>query len=102
MWSGDTGVTRHSTKHKQGGINARPLSSRTRGIYGQAVKPNSEVDLPGVYCDKNREEQFTVKLRNVDVIPKSHYNFISITRLMEEGHSVKANMKDGITVQKGG
>jgi hypothetical protein len=77
------------------------LLSRTRGIYGQAVKPNAEVDLPGVYCDKKREEQFAVKLRNVDVIPESHYNLVSITRLKEEGHSVKANKKDRITVQKG-
>jgi hypothetical protein len=77
------------------------LSSRTRGIYGQAVKPDAEVDLPGVYCDKNGEEQFAVKLWNVDVIPESDYNLISITRLMEEGHSMTANKKDGITVQKG-
>ncbi len=62
MWIGDTGATKHSTKHKQGGINSRPLLSRTRGIYGQAIKPNAEVDLPGVYCDKNGEEKFAVKL----------------------------------------
>jgi hypothetical protein len=24
MWVGDTGATKHSTKHKQGGINSRP------------------------------------------------------------------------------
>ena len=79
VWIGDTGATKHSTKFKQGGINARPLSSRTRGIYGQAVKPAMEVDIPGVYCDKTGEEQFAVKLRCVDVIPESHYNLMSIT-----------------------
>jgi len=52
LWIGDTGATKHSTKHRQGGINARPSSSRTRGIYGQVIKPDSEVDLPGIYCDK--------------------------------------------------
>ncbi len=102
MWIGDTGATKHSTKHRQGGINSRPSTSRTRGIYGQAVTPDVEVDLPGTYCDKYREGQFTVKLRNIDVIPESHYNLISITRLMEEGHIVKVNKKDGIIVQKGG
>ncbi len=45
---GGTGATKHSTKYKQGGINARPSLSRTRGIYGQAVKPAMEVDIPGV------------------------------------------------------
>jgi hypothetical protein len=40
MWIGDTGATKHSTKHKQGGINSRPPTSRTKGIYGQAVKPS--------------------------------------------------------------
>jgi hypothetical protein len=79
IWIGDTGATKHSTKYKQGGINTRPLLSRTRGIYGQAVKPAMEVDIPGVYCDKTGEELFAVKLRCVDVIPESHYNLMSLT-----------------------
>jgi hypothetical protein len=58
MWIGDTGVTTHSTKHKQKGINSRPSTSRTRGIYGQAVKQSMEVDLPGMYCGKSGEDQF--------------------------------------------
>ncbi len=62
MWIGDTGVTKHSTKHKQGGINSRLSTSRTKGIYGQAVKPSMEVDLPGMYCDKSGEDQFAVTL----------------------------------------
>jgi hypothetical protein len=50
MWIGDTGATKYSTKHKQGGINSRPSTSRTSGIYvyGQAVKPSTDVDLPGI------------------------------------------------------
>jgi hypothetical protein len=102
MWIGDTGATKHSTKHRQGEINSRPSTSRTRGIHGQAVKPDAEVDIPGIYCDKNRDDQFAVKLQSIDLIPESHYNLISITHLMEEGHSMKANKKDGIAVQKGG
>ncbi len=82
MWIGGTGATKHSTKYKQGGINPRPSTSRTRGISGQAVKPAMEVNIPGTYCDKNANEQFTVKLCKVDVIPVSHYNLISITRLI--------------------
>jgi len=70
MWIGDTGATRHSTKYKQGGIQAGP------GISGQAIKPSMEVDLPGMYCDKSGDDQFAVKLRDVDVIPESHYNLI--------------------------
>ncbi len=66
------------------------------------MKPNVEVDLPGIYCDKKGEEQFAVKLCNVEVILESHYNLYSTTRLMEEGHLVKDNKKDGITAQKGG
>jgi len=31
MWIGDTGATRHSTKYKEGGIDSRPSTSRTRG-----------------------------------------------------------------------
>ena len=101
MWIGDTGATKHSTKHMQGGINARPSLSRNRGIYGQAITADSEVDLPGIYCDKDGDEQFTVKLRNVDVIPESHYNLISLTRLLEEGHMIKGSKKNGITACKG-
>jgi hypothetical protein len=86
MWIGDTGATQHSTKHRQGGINSCPLTCRTRGIYGQAVKPDAEVDIPGISCDKNGDEQFAVKLQSVNVIPESHYNLISITQLMEEDH----------------
>jgi hypothetical protein len=62
MWIRDTGATRHSTKYKQGGINLRPSTSRTRGISGQAIKPSMEVDLPGMYCDKKGDDQFAVKL----------------------------------------
>jgi hypothetical protein len=46
MWISDTGATKHSMKHKQGGINSRPSTSRTRGIYCQAVKPRKEVLCP--------------------------------------------------------
>jgi hypothetical protein len=60
-----------------------------------------EVDLPGMYCDKNGDNQFVVKLRDVDVIPKSHYNLISLTKLIEEGHKVTGNKKDGLSVEKG-
>jgi len=69
MWIGDTGATRHSTKYKQCGIDSRPSTSRTRGISGQAIKPSMEVDFPGMYCDKSGEDQFAVKLQDVDVIP---------------------------------
>ncbi len=91
IWIGDTGATKHSTKYKQGGMNARPLLSRTRRIYGQAVKLAMEVDIPGVYCNKIGEELFAVKLHCVDVIPESHYNLMSLTQLMEEGHKMTAN-----------
>jgi hypothetical protein len=76
--------------------------NKTRGVYGQAMKPNMEVDLPGIYCDKNGKELFAVKLHNLDVILESHYNLVRIKQLMEEGHSMKAKNKDGITAQKGG
>jgi hypothetical protein len=36
------------------------LNEQDQGNYGQAVKPNSEVDISGIYADKNRDEQFTV------------------------------------------
>ena len=61
-----------------------------------------EVDLPGMYCDNISNDQFTVTLRDVDVFPESHYNLISITKLMEEGHKVAGNKKDGLTVEKRG
>jgi hypothetical protein len=38
----------------------------------------------------------------VDVIPESHYNLISVTKLIEEGHKVTGNKKDGLSVEKGG
>jgi hypothetical protein len=62
MWIGDTGATKYSTKHRQGGLNLQPSTSRTMRIYGQAVNPDAEVDIPGIYCDKNGDEQFAVKL----------------------------------------
>ena len=62
MWIGDTGAARHSTKYKQGGIDSKPSTSRTRGIFGKAIKPSMEVDLPGMYCDKHGNDQFAVKL----------------------------------------
>jgi hypothetical protein len=102
MWIGDTGATRQSTKHRQCGINSRPSTSKTRGISGKAIQPSMEVDLPGMYCDKNGDDQFAVNLGDVDVIPESHYNLISVTKLMEEGHKVPGNKKDGLSIEKGG
>jgi len=100
MWIKDTGATRHSTKYKQGGIDSRPSTNRTRGIFGKAIKPSMEVDLPGMYCDKHGDDQFAVKLQDIDVIPESHYNLISLTKFMEEGHKVIGNKKDGLSVEK--
>ena len=61
-----------------------------------------EVDLPGMYCDKSGDDQFSVKLRDVDVIPESHYNLISLTKLMEEGYKEVGTKKDGLSVEKRG
>ena len=61
-----------------------------------------EVDLPGMYCDKAGDDQFAVKLRDVDVIPESHYNLIFLTKLMEEGYKVVGTKKDGLSVEKRG
>ena len=61
-----------------------------------------EVDRPGMYCDKNGDNLFTVRLRDVDGIPESHYNLISLMKLMEEGHKVIGNKKDDLSVEKGG
>jgi hypothetical protein len=102
MWIDDTGATRHSTKYKQGGIDSRPCTSRTRGISDQVIKLSMEVDLPGMYCDKNGDDQFAVKLQDVDIIPEIHYNLISLTKLMEEGHKAIGTKKDGLSVKKGG
>ena len=99
IWIGNTGVTKHSTKYKLGGINSRPSTSRTRGISGKAVKPTIEDDIPGTYCDTNGDKQFAVKLCNIFVIPESHYN-LSITRLIEEGHKLSGNKKTGLTLEK--
>jgi hypothetical protein len=55
-----------------------------------------------MYCNKNCNEQFTVKLCNVDLIPVSHYNLISITRLIEEGHKLSRNKNKGITLEQNG
>ncbi len=71
MWIYEMATTIHTTKHRQGGINSRPSTRRTRGIYLQAVKPNVEVDFPGIFCDKNGKEQFAVKLRNASHFGKS-------------------------------
>jgi hypothetical protein len=60
-----------------------------------------EVDLPGMYCNKSSKDQFAVKLRKMDVIPESHYNLISITKLIKKCHKVIGNKKVGITVKKG-
>ncbi len=38
----------------------------------------------------------------MDVIPESHYNLISVTKLIEEGHKVSGNKKDGLSIEKGG
>ena len=55
-----------------------------------------------VTSDKHGNNQFAVKLWDVNVIPESHYNLISLTKLMEEGHKVIGNKKDGLSVEKGG
>ena len=103
IWIGNMGATKHFNKYKQGGINPRLSSSRTREIYGQAVKPAMlEVDILGFYCNKTSKEQFVVKLHCVDVIPESHYNLMSITKLMEEGHRMTVHRRDGITLEKNG
>ncbi len=44
-----------------------------------------------MYYDKSSKGQFSVKLQNVDVVPKSHYNLISIKKLTEEDHKVTAD-----------
>jgi len=55
-----------------------------------------------MYGDKNGDDQFAVKIQDVDVIPESHYNLIRIAKLMEEGYKVVRTKKDGLSVEKRG
>jgi hypothetical protein len=53
-----------------------------------------------MYCDKSGEDQFVVNLQNIDNIIKSHYNMISIMKLIEEGHKITGTVEKGSRVIK--
>ena len=60
----------------------------------------SQVDLPGIICDKHGNEKQHVTLKKARYIPKANFNMLSLTKLLMNGWEMSGDA-DVIVMRKG-
>ena len=101
VWIGDTGATRHMTRHNIGPTNQqKPNGSRATMGNGHVEKASVVGDIFGTVCDKHGEQLGPVSMADVAVIPKLAYNMFSMTKMMRQGWKLGSN-KEAMWLSKG-
>jgi len=70
------------------------------GIEGKASKCHSEVDIPGIICDKYGNEVQEVTLRKCRYNPNANFNLLSLTKLLMDGWKMTGD-NNAIVMRKG-
>jgi hypothetical protein len=65
IWIADTGATSHITKHTEGGRKHCQTNVWTRGLAGETMQPDCEIDILVTYVDGNGTEKFGIVLGDV-------------------------------------
>jgi hypothetical protein len=89
IWIADTGATSHISKHEGGGQKHHQTSVRTCGSTGETIKPDCEMDIPVIYCDKEGTEKFDVVLGDVQTNERFNFKLFSVTKDALERLQVK-------------
>ena len=100
IFIGDTGATADVTNDKTGCVNKQENSTMSVGIEGEASKCVSQVDLPGILCEKKGNEKDPVTFKSMRYNPKANFNIISLTKLIMDGWIMTGD-KNGIVMRKG-
>ena len=101
IFIGDTGATADVTHDKTGCINETENGALSVGIEGEASKCVSQVDLPGIICDKHGNEKLHVTLKKMRFNPKANFNLLSLTKLIMDGWKMTGD-EEAIVMRKGG
>ena len=70
------------------------------GINGKASKCHSEVDIPGIICDKYGNEVQETTLRKCRYNPNANFNLLSLTKLPMDGWKMNGD-NNAIVMRKG-
>jgi len=100
IWIADTGATHHSTFCKAGGTNKRETEVAAIGATGKAKKPELQMDIPSVVCDKYGNELSEINMTDVSCNQENNFNLFSLTCAMQSdwtlaGDSQKLEIKKG-------
>ena len=101
VWIGDTGATRHMTRHNIGLKNQRkPNGSRATMGNGHVEKASVVGNIFGTVCDKHGDQLGPVSMMDVAVFPNLAYNMFSMTKMMRQGWILGSN-KEAMWLSKG-
>ena len=100
IWVGDTGATTNTCHNKDGCVNEKENNALSMGIEGKASKCHSEVDIPGIICDKYGNEVQEVTLRKCRYNPNANFNLLSLTKLLMDGLKMNGD-NNAIVMRKG-
>jgi len=88
------------THDKTGCINEQENSSLSVGIEGEASRCVSQVDLPGIICDRHGNEKQHITLKKMRYNPKANFNLLSLTKLLMDGWTMTGDA-NAIVMRKG-
>ena len=72
----------------------------THGVAGGEIHPCKEMNITCTYCDEYRDEVFDLTLTETSHLPDSHFNLLSLLRMMKHGWSMEGN-ENSIVMSKG-
>ena len=87
IWIADTGATIHNIPLEIGLTNARSGTSKDSVTTGNSEKMSSKYigDIKGTITTKHGQEIARVLLKDVVHVPKSKFNLLFLTKMMNEG-----------------
>jgi len=100
LFIGDTGATADVTHDKIGCVNEQENRALSVEIDGETSRCASQVDLPGIKCDKHGNELQHVTLKKMRYNPKANFNLLSLTKLLMDGWTMNGDAKE-IVMRKG-
>ena len=72
----------------------------THGVAGGKNHPCKEMSIPCTYCDEYGNEVFDLTLTETSHLVESHFNLLSLSRMMKHGWSMEGD-ENSIIMSKG-
>ena len=93
VWIADSGSTTHSTAHKMGmtDIKPVPIQAGITQANGKSEKTECMGNIPIEICNRHGMKLNAAKIVDVNYIPQNKFNLFSLTKMIKQGWILHGN-----------